>query len=101
MAQPTTVPTKKWYESKIVLLALTIVLVAGTNLAFGWLTPKVTPEQLAAIQAAYPQVADIITRLQNGESIFSLLSAIVGILIGLFRVWGTTKLIPQSVTKTA
>lgn len=92
-----TIVTKKWYKSKIVLLSLTIALVAGSNLLFGWLTPKVTPEQLAAIQAAYPQAADIVNRLQNGESIFSVLSAIVGLLIGIFRVWGTSKLIPQSI----
>jgi hypothetical protein len=79
------VETKKWYESKIFYFALTLILVAGGNLLFGFLSVRVTPEQMSAIEAAYPQAVEVITRLQNGESIFSVLSLIVGIAITVAR----------------
>lgn len=91
--------TKKWYYSKVALLALTLVLVAGSNLGFKWISGAVSPEQLAVIQSAYPQAAEIIERLINGESIFSMLGTIIGVIIFVSRVWFTTSLIPQSLKK--
>ena len=91
--QPT---TKKWYQSKIVLFALSLVIVAGGNLAFGWISGEITPEQLQAIQTAYPAAVEVVERLKQGESILSLLGVIVGIVITVSRVWFTTSIIPQS-----
>ena len=88
--------TKKWYQSKIVLFALALVLVAGGNLLTGFLSVNITPEQLDAIRAAYPQAAEIIERLKNGESVLSMIGVIIGVIISVVRVWFTTALIPQS-----
>jgi len=97
MAQTTA--TKPWYKSKVALFALALVGVAGSNLLFGFLSVNVTPEQLDSIKQAYPQAVEIITRLKAGESIFSVLGAIVGVIIFVSRVWFTTSLIPQSLKK--
>lgn len=91
--------TKPWYKSKIVLFALTLVAVAGSNLLFGFLSTEVTPDKIDAIKAAYPQAAEIITRLKAGESILSLFGLIVGLVITVSRVWFTTTLLPQSLKK--
>lgn len=91
------VPVKKWWQSKIVLFALALVAVAGGNLLTGFLSGNVTPEQLDSIRSAYPQAAEIIQRLKNGESIFSVIGAIIGLLITIFRVWFTPSLVAQSV----
>lgn len=91
--------TKPWYKSKIVLFALTLVAVAGSNLLFGFLSVNVAPEQIEVIRAAYPQAAEIITRLQAGESIFSLIGVIIGLAISISRVWFTTNMLPQSLKR--
>ncbi len=96
MAQQPEVPAKKWYQSKIVLFALALVAVAGGNLLTGFLSGNVTPDQLDAIRAAYPQAAEIIERLKNGESILSVVGILIGLLISIFRVWFTPSLIVQS-----
>lgn len=100
MAQQTEVPTKKWYKSKIVLLALTILGVTGSNLLFGFLSGNVTPEQINAINDAYPQAVEIIHRVQNGETIFAVFGTVVSLVIIIARVWFTNKLIPQSLSNT-
>lgn len=91
--------TKKWYQSKIVLFALTLVLVAGGNLLTGFISVNITPEQLDAIRNAYPAAAEIIERLKNGESVLSLIGVIIGVIISVVRVWFTTSIIPQSLPK--
>lgn len=93
------VNTKPWYKSKVVLFALALVLVAGSNLGFGWISGQITPEQLDAIRDAYPAGVEIVERLKNGESILSVLGTIVGLIIAVSRVWFTTSLIPQSLKK--
>jgi len=80
---------KPWYQSKIILLALTLIAVFGGNLLFNFVSGQITPEQLDSIKTAQPQVYEIVTRLKNGESIFSVLGSVVGILILVFRAWFT------------
>lgn len=93
------VKTKPWYQSKIFLFAAALVLVAGSNLGFNWISGEITPEQLDSIQDAYPAGVEIVERLKNGESILSLLGTIVGVVIAVSRVWFTNSLIPQSLKK--
>lgn len=90
---------KPWYKSKIVLFAIALALVAGSNLGLNWISGQITPEQLAAIDAAYPAGVEIIERLKSGESILSLLGTIVGLVIAISRIWFTTAIIPQSLKK--
>ncbi len=81
---------KPWYQSKIILLALTLVSVFGGNLLFKFVSGNITPDQLNAIQTSQPQVIEIIDRLKNGENIFSVIGSVVGVLILVFRAWFTT-----------
>lgn len=88
--QTPTTPVKKWYQSKIVLLGLTMTLITVTNLVTGFLTGQgVTPEQLESIQTVYPQIGESVAKLQAGESIFNVLGGIFGALVVVLRVWFT------------
>lgn len=80
---------KPWYSSKVILLALALVAVFGGNLLTGFISGQITPEQLDAIKLAYPQVAEIVERLKSGESILSVVGAIIGVLILVARAWFT------------
>lgn len=91
--------TKKWYESKLVLFGLALVLVYGTNFLYGWLGSNVTPEELEVIQDTKPDVLDIINRLRNGESVLNVIGTAAGVIIVIVRTWFTSKLLPQSLKK--
>lgn len=93
------IPTKKWYQSKIVLFGLVLVVVYGSNWLFGWLSGNVTPEQIKAIQDTQPDMLNIVDRLKNGESVLNVIGSIAGIIIVIVRVWFTSNLIPQSLKK--
>jgi len=96
----TTTTTKSWYQSKIVLLAFVMILVFGSNIAFGWLTGQgVTLDQIQAVEAVYPSLADAVKQLQDGTSVFNVLGVFMGALIAIARVWFTTSIIPQSTKK--
>ena len=81
---------KKWYQSKIVLLSLSTVLVVGGNLLTGFLTGQgVTPDQLDAIAAAEPEVAEAVKRIQAGDSILQVIAGLFPVLVLILRVWFT------------
>jgi len=81
---------KPFYQSKIFLLGITMILVFGGNYLFGFVSANVTPEQLESIDDAQPIVTDIVQRLKDGESILSVVGMIIGVLISIFRAWFTT-----------
>lgn len=82
---------KPFWKSKIVLFAGALALVFGGNLLTGGLFRSgVTPDQIAALEQAYPGAEDIFEGIQNGESITDLLGVIVSTLIIIFRGWFTT-----------
>jgi hypothetical protein len=81
---------KKWYQSKIILLSLSTVLVVGGNLLTGFLTGQgVTPEQLNAIAAAEPEVAEAVQRVQMGDSIIQVIAGLFPVAIMVLRLWFT------------
>ena len=82
--------SKPWYQSKGIIFGLTVLLVFGGNALAGFLTPQVTPDQLAAIQNAEPTVRDIIERLQNGENWLNLIGSLSGVLFTVIRAWFIT-----------
>ncbi len=91
---PAAPPKKPWYKSKIILLALSSLMLFGSNWLTGWLTSQgVSQEQLDALSQAQPQVTDVVQRVQGGESILSVLGAIISIAILIFRTWFTDKAI--------
>ena len=98
MQTPTPTPaTKPWFKSKIVLFAAALALVAGGNLLTGFLTGQgVTPEQLATLETFYPQIAGVVKQLQEGANVFSVVGTLMGVLIGIVRVWFSPSVMPQS-----
>lgn len=85
---------KPWYQSKIVLLGITLALVNGTQLAFNWLGTQVTPEQIQVIQQASPEVAQQLETAFDSQNWFQALSAVGGFLTAIWRTWFTnTKLV--------
>lgn len=89
-------PTKKWYQSKLVLFGLVLVFVYGSNLLLSWLGGNVTPEQIRAIEDTRPEIMDIVNRLKNGENVLSVIGSLAGVIIVIVRVWFTSALLPQS-----
>ena len=82
---------KPFWKSKIVLLSGGLILVFGGNLLLGGLFRSgVTPEQIQALEQAYPGAVQVVDGLKNGESITSLLGLIVSTLILIARGWFTT-----------
>lgn len=89
--------TKKWYQSKTILIAVTTFLVAGSDLLFKWLSGEgVTQTQIGAIQGAYPDIAEGIRGLQSGESIYQFISMLVSVGVTVFRVWFTESKIAKA-----
>lgn len=90
MANTITEQKKPFWKSKIVLFSAAGILVFGGNLLLGSLFRSgVTPEQISTLQQAYPQGIEIIERIQNGESITSLIGLIINVAILIFRGWFT------------
>lgn len=85
---------KPWYQSKMILFALTSVLVFGSNYLNGWLTMQgVTPEQAEAIAAAQGPVRDAIESVKSGGSVLSAAGSLFGVVVIILRTWFTSKLI--------
>ena len=87
---PQPAAAKPFYQSKGFLFGLTVLLVFGGNWLIGFLTPQVTPEQLAAIQNAEPIVQDAIQRLQNGENWMNIIGSLSGAIFMVIRAWFIT-----------
>ncbi len=90
MAQDT--PTaKKWYQSKIFLLAVVMALVGGTDLTFGWLSGAgVTAEQINVIDATLPGTADAVKDAIAGKNYFGIITALGGFFTAIWRAWFTS-----------
>lgn len=85
---------KKWYQSKIVLICLTAIATIGGNYLTGFITGQgVTDQQIQAVSAVDPAVADLVAKIQNGENWFSAVGTLVFAAVGIIRVWFTQKLI--------
>jgi hypothetical protein len=81
---------KPWYQSKIILLSGSLLLVFGANLLGASLFRSgVTPEQIDAISDAYPQTVDIFNRIKAGENITNLIGLAFSTLILVARAWFT------------
>lgn len=84
-------PAKPWWQSKIILLALSSILLFGGNALTGFLTGSgVTPEQLDALKQAQPDIANSVEQLQHGGNVIQvILGGIVPALIVIARKWFT------------
>lgn len=83
---------KPWYKSKIALLAFTAALMIGGNLITGFITGNgITQEQIEAVGTIQPAVAETIQDVKSGQNIFQAITALAFSLIGVWRLWFTTK----------
>ena len=83
--------TKKWYQSKIFLLAAVMALVGATDLAFGWLSGTgITPEQIQVIDATLPGTADAVKDAVAGKNYFAIITAMGGFVTAIWRAWFTS-----------
>lgn len=90
----TTLPKKPWYQSKIILLALSGILVFGTNLLNGWLTGQgVTQDQLDSLTTTAPTIVDTVQRISAGESILNFIGIAYSAVMLIFRKWFTSTMI--------
>lgn len=81
---------KKWYQSKIFLLAAVMALVGGTDLAFGWLSGAgVTAEQIQVIDATVPGTADAVKDAVAGKNYFGIITVLGGFVTAIWRAWFT------------
>lgn len=82
---------KKWYQSKIFLLAVVMALVGATDLAFGWLSGAgVTPEQIQIIDATLPGTAEGVKDAVAGKNYFGIITAVGGFITAIWRAWFTS-----------
>ncbi len=85
---------KPWYKSKIAMLAYAGAATIGANLLTGFITGNgVTPEQIQVVAETQPAIADAIQDVRDGQNIIGALSTVAFLLIGVFRVWFTNKVI--------
>ncbi len=83
---------KKWSNSKIFLLAVAALVTVGSNLATGWLSGQgVTTDQLDAVAATQPAVAEAIDKYQHGQGILQSVTTLAFAAIAVFRTWFTSK----------
>lgn len=82
--------SKPWYKSKIILAGLFAVALFGTQLLNNWITGQgVTPEQIAAIQEAQPEIANAIERVKAGESVLAVVGSLFGVAVMVLRAFFT------------
>ncbi len=85
---------KPWYQSKIVLLVLGALSTVGANLLTGFISGQgVTKDQLDAIAATQPAVAEAIQKYQDGQGLLTSLTVVAFAAIGVIRKWFTTSLL--------
>lgn len=85
---------KKWYKSKIIMVALALAGIFGYNWLTGWLTSQgITPEQLEALQLAYPDIAEAVQKASDGGNLLSAIGTIAGLAIAALRKWFTSRLL--------
>lgn len=85
---------KPWYQSKIVLLVLAALATVGTNLLTGFISGQgVSSDQLEAVAATQPAVAEAIEKYQSGQGLIQSITVVVFAVIGVIRKWFTTSLL--------
>lgn len=94
MSQPS---TKKWYQSKIVLLGLAALLLFGGAMLYRYLINQgITQTQLDVLQQQYPDIKQAVEQIQSGQDIWQAVGALFGALVVIVRTFFTNKLLPQS-----
>ncbi len=83
---------KKWYNSKIVLLAVAITLVFGGNAVNTFLLGNgVSQDQIDALAANAPEIAAKFQSVNSLGEFLTAFGAVAGPLLGILRIWFTSK----------
>ena len=76
---------KKWYQSKIMLLAVGTIVTLGSNLIWNWAGTQLSSEEIAYIQQNAPESAEKVRDAIKTSDLFMALGAIGNFAIGLWR----------------
>ena len=82
---------KPWYKSKIVIICAVAVATIVGNYLTGFITTSATPEQIQAVAAIDPAVAETVKAVKSGENWFSAAGTLIFTFIGFIRVWFSPK----------
>lgn len=85
---------KPWYKSKIFVIAVIGIFGIVANYVTGFISGSgVTQEQIDAVNTIHPTIATAIQDAKSGQNIFQVVYGAVLGLIGVWRLWFTTKTI--------
>jgi len=92
----TEVQTKKWFQSKVVRMALALMIGAGAFFLVSY--NLIDPNDLANADNISPELQRGIDLIKGGQWL-SGLTSIASALIAYFRIFQTRTLIPQSLSE--
>lgn len=82
--------SKKWWQSKIVLLALALALVFGSNFVNVFLMQNgITDDQINAVAVNAPEIAAKLEGVNSLNELITALGAIIAPIIAIARIWFT------------
>jgi hypothetical protein len=81
--------SKKWYQSKIVILAILLVFIGGSDLFTGWISGQLTVDQINTVTQAYPDLKDGLLKSVEGKNVFQAIQVLSGFVFAIWRVWFT------------
>jgi hypothetical protein len=83
--------SKKWWQSKIVLLALTLALVFSGNFVNVFLMQNgITDDQINAVAVNAPEIAAKLEGVNSLNELITALGAIIAPIIAIARIWFTS-----------
>lgn len=81
--------TKKWYQSKIVLLSTLLVFIGGSDIFTGWISGQITTDQIQVVTQAYPDLKNGLVKSVESKNVFQAISVLSGFAISVWRIWFT------------
>jgi hypothetical protein len=81
--------TKKWYQSKIVLLSMLLVFVGGSDIFTGWISGQITTDQIDAVAQAYPALKDGLFKSVESKNVFQAIQVLSAFVFAIWRIWFT------------
>ena len=83
--------SKKWYQSKIILLSLTAISALVANHLTGFITGHTTAAQVEAVVALDPAVGEFVKAVKGGQNWFTAAGTLVFSVVAVIRAWFTTE----------
>jgi len=83
--------TKKWYQSKIIIICAIAISAIVANHFTGFISANATAEQIQAVQAFDPAIAETLKDVKSGQNWFSSAGTLLFTAIAFIRIWFTKK----------